>query len=51
MIRKEKHIKVRQEVLEHLDKVLSLRKTRQGLSHSSPTKASKNHVDQVDASR
>jgi hypothetical protein len=32
MIRKEKHIKVRQEVLEHLDEVLSLRKTRQGLS-------------------
>ena len=31
MIRKEKHIKVRHEVLEQLDEVLSLRKTREGL--------------------
>jgi hypothetical protein len=51
MIRKEKHIKVRHEVLEQLDEVLSLRKTREGLSHASPTKTPKNHVDQVDASR
>jgi hypothetical protein len=51
MTRKEKHIKVRHEVLEQLDEVLSLRKTREGLSYASPTKAPKNHVDQGDASR
>ena len=51
MSRKEKHIKVRHDVLEQLDEVLSLRKTRKGLSHAFPTKASKNHVDQGDASR
>jgi hypothetical protein len=51
MTRKEKHIKVRHEVLEQLDKVLSLRKMREGLSHWSSTKAPKNHIDPVDASR
>ena len=51
MTRQQRHIKARHEVLEQLDEVLNLRKTRKGLSHASPTKAPKNHVDQGDASR
>ena len=51
MIRKEKDIKVRYEVLEQLDEVLSLRKAREGLSHAYPTKTRKNQIDPIDGSR
>jgi hypothetical protein len=50
MTRKEKHIKARHEVLEQLDEVLSLRKAREGISHSSPTKDKKNSHEPVGAS-
>ena len=36
---KEKHIKIRHEVMEQLDEVLSLRKTREGVSDEGTKKS------------